>query len=172
MLILLIVPAVAGAIVTVPVPVGETVTDALAGLRVTVELAVRVVNAPVDAVVAPMLILLIEPRVAGAITTLTVPVGLIATDALAGLSVVVDVDERPASVLDAPALIAPDIPTPPVTINEPVPVVVEAVPALNVTCPLTPSVVKRAVFRTDVPIGVFSILPAYKRLAILTPPAI
>jgi hypothetical protein len=172
MLILLIVPAVAGAIVTVPVPVGETVTDALAGLRVTVELAVRVVNAPVDAVVAPMLILLIEPRVAGAITTLPVPVGLIVTDALAGLRTVVEVEERPASVLDAPALIAPEIPTPPVTINEPVPVVVEAVPALNVTCPLTPSVVKRAVFRTEVPIGVFSILPAYKRLAMLTPPAI
>ena len=40
--ILLIVPAVAGLIVTVPVPDGDTVTEAFAGDSVTVELAVNV----------------------------------------------------------------------------------------------------------------------------------
>jgi len=50
----LIVNAPAGLIVTVPVPVGLIVTLALAGLNPTVELASRVVNAPVERVVDPI----------------------------------------------------------------------------------------------------------------------
>ena len=51
---LLIVPAVAGLIVTTPVPVGERTTLAFAGLRVTVLDAPRVVNDPAAAAVPPM----------------------------------------------------------------------------------------------------------------------
>ena len=50
---LLIVPAVAGLMVTVPVPVGERTSLAFAGDNVTVLEAVSVVNAPVFGVVAP-----------------------------------------------------------------------------------------------------------------------
>lgn len=60
---LFIVPAVAGLIVTTPVPVGASETLALAGLRETAPEAERVVNAPVEGVVAPMVVLLIVPLV-------------------------------------------------------------------------------------------------------------
>ena len=48
------VPAVAGLTVTVPVPVGDSTTLALAGLSVTVLDAVRVVNAAAAAAVPPI----------------------------------------------------------------------------------------------------------------------
>ena len=51
---LLIVPAVAGLIVTTPVPVGDMTTLRLAGLRATAPLAVSVVKVPARAVVAPI----------------------------------------------------------------------------------------------------------------------
>ena len=60
-LVLLMVPAVAGLIVTVPVPVGLIVTVAFAGLNPTVELASNVVKLPAAHVVAPMLMSLIVP---------------------------------------------------------------------------------------------------------------
>jgi hypothetical protein len=67
-------PNVAGLMVTTPVPVGLNTTLALAGDNVTVELADNVVNAPVDAVVAPIVVPLIEPPV---ITTADGAYGLV-----------------------------------------------------------------------------------------------
>ena len=52
-----IVPAVAGLIVTTPVPVGERTTLAFAGLRVTVLDAPRVVNDPVEPLIGVLVIL-------------------------------------------------------------------------------------------------------------------
>ena len=59
--ILLIVPSVAGLMVTTPVPVGERTSLALAGERVTAAEAVRVVNAPDAGVTAPTVALLTVP---------------------------------------------------------------------------------------------------------------
>jgi hypothetical protein len=170
MVILLILPNVAGAIVTVPVPVGLNVTVALAGLNVVVFEEVKVVNAPVLAVLAPILILLMLPNVAGAIVTLPVPVGLIETEALFGLIVVVEVELNPANVLDNPVLTAPVTPIPPVTINVPDEVFVLAVPAVNVVAALLVRVVKAPLALCTVPIGVFCMLPAYNLSPMPTPP--
>jgi hypothetical protein len=170
MLILLIVPAVAGAIVTVPVPVGLSTTLALAGENVAVDVVVNVVNLPVAAVVAPIFVLSILPTVAGAIVTEPVPVGEIVTVALAGLSVVVFVDVNPLNVLDNPELTAPVKPIPPDTTNVPVEVVVEAVFCVNVTAPLAVKLVNAAELATLDPIGVFCKLPAYNLSDIPTPP--
>jgi hypothetical protein len=158
-LMLLIVPAVAGAIVTVPVPVGLKITLALAGENVAVDVVVNVVNLPVVAVVAPILMLLIVPAVAGAIVTVPVPVGEIVTLALAGLKIVVFVDVRPLKELDNPELMAPVNPIPPDTTNVPDVVVVDAVFCVNVTAPLAVSEVNAAVLATLEPIGVFCKLP-------------
>jgi len=83
----------------------------------TVELAARVVNEPVLAVEAPMLMLLIVLAAvgfsvnvpAGLIATVPVPVGLIVTVELAGLSVTA-LDA--VSVVNAPvaAVVAPTVP--------------------------------------------------------------
>ena len=106
MLILLIVPAVAGLIVTNPVPVGDMTTLALAGLRATAPVAVKVVNRPAAAVVTPIEALLIVPAVAGLMVTTPVPVGDMTTLALAGLSVaapvLVRVVNRPAAAVVTP----------------------------------------------------------------------
>jgi hypothetical protein len=156
MVMLLILPATAGLIVTVaPVPVGLKITAAFDGDNVTVELAVKVVNAPVLLVVAPILILLIVPKVAGAIVTVPVPVGLNVTAALAGLILVVDVELNPANVLDNPVLTAPVTPIPPVTTNVPVDVEVLAVLAVKVVAALLVKVVNAPELRTAVPIGEF-----------------
>jgi len=107
--ILLIVPAVAGFSVTVPVPVGLIATFAEAGLNVTVLVEVIVVNRPAAAVVTPIDVLLIVLAAvglivkapAGLMVTVPVPVGLIATLAEAGLNVVVLDADR---VVKAPVL--------------------------------------------------------------------
>ena len=51
---LLIVPAVAGLMVTTPVPVGDSTTLRLAGLRATAPVAVSVVKVPAAAAVPPI----------------------------------------------------------------------------------------------------------------------
>src|SRR5229473_3480351 len=53
------VPAVLGATVTIPVVVGDIVTAAPTGDSVTAAVADNVVKAPVDGVVAPIVVLLI-----------------------------------------------------------------------------------------------------------------
>lgn len=95
------VPAVAGLIVTVPVPVGLATTLALAGLKDTAPVAVRVVDLTARGVVTPIEVLFIVEAVAGLMVTVPVPVGLIVTVALAGLNVVVLDDDR---VVNAPVL--------------------------------------------------------------------
>jgi hypothetical protein len=54
MLIRLMVPAVAGLMVTTPVPVGDRTTFKLAGLSATAPVAVSVVNVPAAAAVPPI----------------------------------------------------------------------------------------------------------------------
>ena len=71
---LFIEPVVDGAIITVPVPVGLSVTAAFEGLRLIVLVAVNVVNVPALGVFAPIMILFIAPVVAGLITKLLVTV--------------------------------------------------------------------------------------------------
>ena len=68
---LLIVPSVAGPMVTTPVPVGCNSTFALAGLNVTVLDAVSVVNDPVEPLIP---ILLIEPVVPDEMVIVPAPV--------------------------------------------------------------------------------------------------
>jgi hypothetical protein len=155
-----------------PVPV-ETKTWPLVPVpppAVKDPVTVKLVNLPVLAVVAPTLMLLIVPAVAGAIVTVPVPVGEIVTVALAGLSAVVFVDDNPLNVLDNPALTAPVKPMPPDTTNVPVVVVVDAVFCVNVTAPLAVNDVNAAELATLEPIGVFCKLPAYNLSEIPTPP--
>ena len=85
---LFIEPSVAGPIVTTPVPVGCNRTLALAGLNVTVLDAVNVVNAPVDAVEAPTVVLLIEPPVIE--TALAFCVDIVPRPVIAVLGIVVE----------------------------------------------------------------------------------
>ena len=73
---LLILPNVVGAIVITPVPVGLIVTLAFAPVTDTAPVADRAVNAPVLGVVAPMAMLLIDPKLVGLIVTVPEPVGL------------------------------------------------------------------------------------------------
>lgn len=90
--ILSIAPAVFGLIVTVPVVVGERVTAAPTGERVTAPLAPNAVNDPAAAVLWPIEVLLMVLAAvgltvsapAGEIVTVPVPVGEITTAALAG----------------------------------------------------------------------------------------
>lgn len=123
--ILLIVPAVAGLMVTTPVLVGDITTLALAGERVTAPLAVSVVNAPVLVVVAPMDMRLMVPAVAGLMVTTPVPVGDSTTLAFAGERVTAA--EAP-SVVNKPAaaVVAPTVPL----------MLMLAVPVRLVTVPL------------------------------------
>ena len=72
--ILLILPAVAGLIVTVPVPVGLIATLALAGDNVAVPVVLKVVKRPVDGVVAPTGVLLMLPPLITAVGIVAVPV--------------------------------------------------------------------------------------------------
>jgi hypothetical protein len=156
----------------IPVPV-ETRTWPLVPVpppAVKDPVTVKLVNLPVLAVVAPILILLIVPAVAGAIVTVPVPVGEIVTVAFDGLMFVVDVELNPANVLDSPALTAPVNPIPPDTTNVPVVVVVDAVFCVNVTAPLAVNEVNAAELATLDPIGVFCRLPAYNLSEIPTPP--
>jgi hypothetical protein len=62
---LLIAPVVLGAIVTVPVPLGVSVTVELTGLRLTVLVAVNVVNVATFGELAPITTLFIAPVVVG-----------------------------------------------------------------------------------------------------------
>jgi hypothetical protein len=65
MAVLLIFPVTDGLIITVPVPVGLIVMLAFAGLKFTVDNAVKPLNVPAAGVVAPITTLLIEPVIAG-----------------------------------------------------------------------------------------------------------
>ena len=65
MFVLLILPVVAGLIVTDPLPVGLNVTFAFAGLNDIAPVAVKEVKAPALGLVAPIITLLIDPVVAG-----------------------------------------------------------------------------------------------------------
>ena len=80
--ILLIVPAVVGAIVTAPDGDNVTLVD-----------AVKVVNAPVDAVVAPIVVPLIEPPVI--VTELALCVDIVPRPVMAVLGIVEDAVKAP-----------------------------------------------------------------------------
>jgi hypothetical protein len=95
---LLIVPAVFGAIVTVPVPVGLIVTVAFEALRLTVLFADSVVNAPVLGVVDP---------IAGGLIKLNEPPSANVPEAVIGPPVMV-------IPLTFPALVATLVTVPPV----------------------------------------------------------
>lgn len=66
---LLIFPVTVGLTINVPVPVGLIVTLALAGLKLTVDSAVKPLNVPACGVVAPITTLLIAPIVEGLTVT-------------------------------------------------------------------------------------------------------
>ena len=99
-LILLMVPAVFGLIVTVPLPVGFNVITAPLPARFTVLEVVNCVNAPIHGTLAPILTLSIAPTVFGRIATVPVPLGLISTVIFAPLNDVLFVD---VSVVNVPA---------------------------------------------------------------------
>jgi hypothetical protein len=104
MFVLLILPVVAGLIVTDPLPVGLIVTFAFAGLSAMVPVAVKEVNAPALGLFAPIITLLIDPVVAGFTVKLLVtnkfgkfpPV--LNDSVLVAVLVVIAIPEMPATV--------------------------------------------------------------------------
>ena len=87
---LLILPVVFGLIVTVPLPVGLKLTTALFPLKVTLPVAVNVVNVAGAGVVTPIATLLIFPVTVGLTITVPDPVGLIVIFELTGLKLTED----------------------------------------------------------------------------------
>ena len=98
---LFIVPVVAGLIITLPVPVGEILTDALVPVTLKAPLADKLVNAPVLGAVVPIAMLFIDPNVFGLIVTVPVPVGAIVILEFAELNVT---DPVTVNALNVPAL--------------------------------------------------------------------
>ena len=104
MFVLLILPIVAGLMVTDPVPDGLIVTFAFAGLNDIVPVAVKEVNVPALGLVAPITTLLIDPVVAGFTVKLLVtnkfgkfpPV--LNESVLVSVSVVIKIPEMPSTV--------------------------------------------------------------------------
>ena len=170
--------------VTTTVPLPVVVLEVLA-VNVVAPLLVNVVNAPVERVLAPILVLLmvlaavglivsapvglIVTVVAGLIVTLPVPVGDIATGALAGLSVVVPLVVKLTKPVEPPTFKFSLIPTPPVTTSVPVLDPTLLVPAVNVVAPLLVSVVNAPVERVVAPILMLLIVPKVPEVIVIVP---
>ena len=137
---------------------------------------VNVVNVPAAAVVAPMVILLIEPIVAGLIVTLPVPVGCKLTLLLAGFRVTVLLavnvpvtTSLPVTLKSPPTFKFLAMPTPPLTTTAPLVVPVLCVVDVNVVAPLLVNVVNAPLLLVVAPILILSMLPAVVGLITTVP---